>query len=86
VEGARGDNVAVFRARELVEAFEKAQMQREAPDYFRNLRIFEALYQEACSLGVLPLKDPLEGIEVDIHLARVINVRTNSGENRADTG
>ena len=70
----------------MINAFEKLQMRREPPDYFRNLRIFEALYQEARSLGVLPLKDPLEGIEVDIHLARVINVRTDSGENRADTG
>jgi hypothetical protein len=24
---------------------------------------------------VLPLKDPLDGIETDIHLARIMNVR-----------
>lgn len=76
----------VFGNQKLLETFEKLQIQHVTPDYFRNLRIFEALYQEACSLGVLPLKDPLEGIEVDIHLAEVINVRTDSGENRADTG
>ena len=38
--------------------------------------IVEALYREACLLGALPLKDPLEGIEVDIRVAKVINVRT----------
>ena len=76
----------MLRNPELVEFFEKSQMRREASDYFRNLRILEALYQEARSLGILPLKDPLEGIEVDIHLAKVINVRTDSGENRADAG
>lgn len=38
----------------LVEAFERSQMRKEPPDYFRNLRIFEALFQEACSLGSLP--------------------------------
>jgi len=61
---------------ELVEAFEKSQARQESPDYARNMRLIEALYREACRLGALPLKDPLEGIEVDIHLARVINVRT----------
>jgi hypothetical protein len=61
---------------ELVEAFERSQARRESSDYARNMRILEALYREATLLGALPLKDPLEGIEVDIHLARVINVRT----------
>lgn len=58
----------------LWEAFEKEQMKKESPDYFRNLRIFEALYQEAKQLGVFPLKDSLEGIEVDILLAKALNV------------
>lgn len=60
--------------RAQVEAFEKSQMRQEPPDYFRNLRIVEALLQEAILLGILPLEDPLEGIEVDIRLARVMNV------------
>jgi len=42
-----------------------------------RLRIFEAMWKEAMLLGVLPLKDPLEGIEVDIRIARILNdVRT----------
>lgn len=49
-----------------------------AADYFRNLQIFEALYQEAVALGVLPPKDRLEGIEDKIRLARMINVSTDS--------
>ena len=60
----------------LVEAFEKAQLRTEPPDFAHNLKIVEALYREACLLGALPLKDPLEGIEVDIRVAKVINVRT----------
>ncbi|MBC7344088.1 MAG: hypothetical protein H5U03_01425 [Clostridia bacterium] len=64
--------------RALVEAFEKEQMRQEPPDYFRNLQIVEALLQEATLLGVFPLEDPLEGIDVDIRLARVINVHTPS--------
>lgn len=58
----------------LIEAFEKEQMQKAKPDYCRNLQIFESLYQEAKHLGVFPLKDPLEGIELDIRLAIVLNV------------
>ena len=65
----------------LVKDFEKAQLRKQPPDYFRQLRIFEALYREAMQLGALPLKDPLEGIEVDIHLATVLNVRTAASEN-----
>ena len=33
------------------------------------------MYQEARALGVYPLKNPLEGVEVKIRLAEVINVR-----------
>jgi hypothetical protein len=61
-----------------VEAFEKSQIQADPPDIVQNLRIVSALYAEACLLGAFPLKNPLEGIEADIHLARVINVRTSA--------
>lgn len=66
----------------LLDAFEREQAAR-APNYQQNLRIFEALYEEARTLGIMPLEDPLEGIEVDLRLAQVINVRTPSGTDRA---
>ena len=59
----------------LLDALEKSLAGQEIPDFNRNLRIFESLYREARSLGVFPLRDPLDGIEVDIHLARVIHAR-----------
>ena len=68
----------MIRKPELVAAFEKSQIRQESVNYLRNLRIVEGLYHEAHQLNVLPLKNPLDGIEVDIHLARVINVRTSS--------
>ena len=61
----------------MLDAFEQELRRREPPDYERNLQIFEALYAHAQSFGVLPLTDPLEGIEVDIALARALNVQTN---------
>ena len=57
----------------LVEAFEKSQSRMQAPDFFHNLKIVEALYRESCLLGALPLKDPLESVEVDVRVAKVIN-------------
>ena len=42
-------------------------------DLKNKFKILEALYKEAVALGVFPLKDSLEGLEVDIRIARVIN-------------
>ncbi len=41
--------------------------------YERSLKLFEGMWNEAVALGVLPLKDPLEGIEVDIGVAKILN-------------
>jgi hypothetical protein len=57
----------------LVRAFEDEYLRSRPPDYERNLRIFEALYEEARALGVLPPKDPLHGIDHCIALARALN-------------
>ena len=54
-------------------AFERELIRREKPDLKRNFKIIEALFQEAVDLGVFPLKDPLEGLEVDIRIAKVVN-------------
>ena len=35
--------------------------------------IVDALYKEAVALGALPLKDPLEGIDIAIKIAWVVN-------------
>ncbi len=56
-----------------LDTFEKELLRSEKPDPVKNFKIIEALYDEAVALGALPLKNPLEGIEVDIRIARVIN-------------
>lgn len=53
--------------------FKDDLIRREKVDVLRNFRILEALYEEAVALGIFPLKDPLEGIEVDIRIAKVVN-------------
>jgi hypothetical protein len=62
----------------LVQAFERELSRRTPVDYQANLRIIEALYQEARLLGAWPPADPLAGIEVDLRLARALNVRRTS--------
>lgn len=39
----------------------------------KAMKIFTSLWIEAKDLGILPLKDPLEGIEIDIKIARILN-------------
>ena len=62
----------------LVDIFEKQFLKSESIDFNQNLRIYEALYREACALNVLPLKDPLEGLEEKILLARALDVSKTS--------
>jgi len=53
--------------------FEMDFLRREKVNRMRNFRIAEALYNEAVTLGIIPLKNPLEGIEVDLRIARAVN-------------
>ena len=53
--------------------YEMEFLRRGKLDIVRNFKIEEALYQEAISLGIIPLKNPLDGLEVDIKIARTIN-------------
>jgi hypothetical protein len=71
----------MIKRTDLLEAFEREQIRKNDASYLDNLRLFEALYREAQALGVLPLADPLEGIDVDIRLAQALHVRTVTGEN-----
>ena len=52
-------------------------MRESAVDFSQNLRIFEALYREACALGIFPLKNPLEGLQAKMDLAKALNVSRN---------
>lgn len=54
---------------EKLRAFEAERIRTEKVDIERNFRIVDALYDEARMLGVLPSKDPLEGIEEKVRLA-----------------
>jgi hypothetical protein len=58
--------------------FETNFVRKEPVDVHKNFRIMTALLEEAIALGVFPLKNPLEGIEIDIKYAKVINSVSDS--------
>lgn len=43
-----------------------------------SLRLLDEMWNEGRKLGVLPPSNPMEGIEVDIEIARVLNCLTTS--------
>ncbi len=63
----------MIKDRELFAAFERQCTRSEKMDHSDALRLFEEMWKEGVLLGVLPLKDPLEGIEVDLRIARILN-------------
>jgi hypothetical protein len=62
------------KAHSLWAQFERRSQSERKVDYAANLHLVEALYEEACALGVFPLANPLDGIEVDLRLAKALNV------------
>ena len=63
----------MIRNKKVWEQFEVEWQRSQEPDLAANLRVFEVLLEHARSLGVWPPLNPLEGIEHDIHLAKVVN-------------
>jgi len=62
----------------LWEAWERETLMRQPADFRRNLRLLEAMFEEARALGVMGVPEALEGLESRLRLARVLNVRTTS--------
>jgi hypothetical protein len=69
----------MIRDAHTLRRFEDDLLERGPQPSFREaLELYEAMWKEGNALGILPLSNPLEGIEVDIELARVLNCSKNS--------
>lgn len=64
--------------------FRADQIRRRRASYHENARLLEGLYLEARSLGALPPSDPLEGIEIDVRLAKALNLRIAPSQDRPE--
>lgn len=65
----------MIRRPELLQALDDEFARRTPVDFAANRRAYDELYRHAVRLGILPLRDPLEGIETVVRLARALNAR-----------
>jgi hypothetical protein len=63
---------------ERLARFEQDWLINSPHDPKQNLAIFESMRQLAVASGVLPGPDPLEGIEVDVRLARDLRATSSA--------
>lgn len=53
--------------------FEDELISKDKVDLAENFLVVEEMYKEAVELGAFPVKNPLEDIEDDIKLAKILN-------------
>ena len=63
----------VIRNKAKLNEFYQKLIKEENLSYMKALSIYEALHNEAVSLGVINSKNILEGLEVDLRIAKAIN-------------
>lgn len=63
----------MIKDQKLWDQFERELLKKEEFSLEQKYRILNSMLREALNLGILPLEDPLEGIEVDIKIARIVN-------------
>ena len=63
----------MIKSAERLQKFEDELIRKGKVDITQNFRLVEAMYKEAVLLGAFPMKNPLDGIEIDIKIAKVIN-------------
>ena len=63
----------MIRHPEILRTLEDERMRKEPVDPELNARIMEAMWEEAFTLGTIPVKDPGPALESRIRMARIIN-------------
>ncbi len=63
----------MIKNRQRLERFNKELLAKEPCDYHKAVKIFEELLRYARLFGHFKDEDMMEGIEVDIKIARAIN-------------
>ena len=63
----------MIRNKVKLNKFYQKLIERENISYKKALSIYEALHKEAVSLGIINSKNILEGLEIDLRIAKAIN-------------
>ena len=58
----------------LWQAWENNFIRNDKAGYRHNARIMQSMYEEACLMGAFAPTDPLEGLDVKIKTAKILNV------------
>ena len=67
----------------LVREFERTRVRTEKPNHRRALKIVDALHKEAAVIGRSSERNPLDGIDHKIRIAKALNhVRTTAQQDR----
>ena len=63
----------MIKSSRKLKKFNRDSLAQEDFTYREALRIFEGLYQEARNLGVINSQDILEGLEVNLKIAKALH-------------
>ncbi len=69
--------VLMIRNKRKLNRFNRKLIEEENISHKEALRIYEALHREAVSLGAISTENILEGLEVDLRIAKAINGLTS---------
>jgi len=67
----------MIRNRHKLNKFHRKLIKEENLSYKKALSIYEALHREAVSLGIINSENILEGLEVDLRIAKTVNGLTS---------
>lgn len=67
----------MIRNKRKLNRFNRKLIEEENISHKEALRIYEALHREAVSLGAISTENILEGLEVDLRIAKAINGLTS---------
>ncbi len=64
----------MIKNQELLKKFENSLIRDEGKLPFeQSIKLFTSMWNQGVTLGVLPCNDSMEGIDVDIKIAKVLN-------------
>lgn len=69
--------VSMVRNKRKLSEFYRKLIEEENISHKKALSIYEALHKEAVSLGIINSENILEGLEVDLRIAKAINGLTS---------
>jgi len=57
----------------MAQKFEEELIKKEKVNIVKNFQIMDAMYKEVRALGLIPLKDPLNGWGIDVKIVLIAN-------------